>query len=135
MLQESGRISYRALKREFDLDDSTLEDLTDELINVREVAADKDGKMLVWSGEGAATGTRREVSAARPADAERRQITVMFCDLVGSTALSTTLDPEDLRDVMAAYQRATALIIFAHQFHALVRQIIRHVTPGRDKHH
>jgi class 3 adenylate cyclase len=36
--------------------------------------------------------------------AERRQITVMFCDLVGSTALSTRLDPEDLRDVIAAYQ-------------------------------
>ena len=117
LLQESGRVSYRALKREFDLDDSTLEDLTDELINVREVAADIDGKMLVWSGEGEATGTGQEVSAARPADAERRQITVMFCDLVGSTALSTTLDPEDLRDVMAAYQRATALIIERYDGH------------------
>ena len=35
--------------------------------------------------------------------AERRQITVMFCDLVGSTALTAKLDPEDLREVMAAY--------------------------------
>ena len=40
--------------------------------------------------------------------AERRRITVMFCDLVGSTALSERLDPEDLRDVMRAYQDATA---------------------------
>ncbi len=40
--------------------------------------------------------------------AERRQITVMFCDLVGSTALSTQLDPEDLREVMAAYHKCTA---------------------------
>jgi class 3 adenylate cyclase len=40
--------------------------------------------------------------------AERRQITVMFCDLVGSTALSTQLDPEDLGGVIAAYHKCTA---------------------------
>src|SRR5271156_4728355 len=47
---------------------------------------------------------------ARPAtsSAERRQLTVMFCDLVGSTALSTQLDPEDLREVIAAYHKCTA---------------------------
>src|SRR6266849_1417772 len=42
------------------------------------------------------------------AEAERRQLTVMFCDLVGSTALSARLDPEDLREVIAAYHRAVA---------------------------
>ena len=45
------------------------------------------------------------------AEAERRQLTVMFCDLVGSTALSARLDPEDLRDVIAAYHRAVADVI------------------------
>src|SRR5215831_17494291 len=40
-----------------------------------------------------------------PIDAERRQLTVMFCDLVGSTELSARLDPEDLREVIAAYHR------------------------------
>src|SRR5262249_27865969 len=40
------------------------------------------------------------------AEAERRQLSVMFCDLVGSTALSARLDPEDLREVIGAYQRA-----------------------------
>src|ERR1700731_1149275 len=40
--------------------------------------------------------------------AERRQLTVMFCDLAGSTALSSRLDPEDLREVIAAYHRAVA---------------------------
>ena len=44
--------------------------------------------------------------ALEPANAERRQVTVMFCDLVGSTALSTRFDPEDLRDVISAYQAA-----------------------------
>ena len=42
--------------------------------------------------------------AARPADAERRQLTVMFCALVDSTALSSRLDPKDLREVVRAYQ-------------------------------
>jgi class 3 adenylate cyclase/predicted ATPase len=48
----------------------------------------------------------RDVSA--PAEAERRQLTVMFCDLVGSTALSTRFDPEDLRELIGAYHRAVA---------------------------
>ena len=43
-------------------------------------------------------------------EAERRQLTVMFCDLVGSTALSTRLDPEDLREVMGAYHRCVAAV-------------------------
>jgi len=46
--------------------------------------------------------------AALASAAERRQLTVMFCDLVGSTALSSQLDPEDLREVIAAYHRAVA---------------------------
>jgi class 3 adenylate cyclase len=45
------------------------------------------------------------------AEAERRQLTVMFCDLVGSTALSARLDPEDLREVIAAYHRAIAEVV------------------------
>jgi hypothetical protein len=49
-----------------------------------------------------------DVLDQRPAAAERRQLTVMFCDLVGSTALSRQLDPEDLRDVMRRYQDAVA---------------------------
>jgi class 3 adenylate cyclase len=46
--------------------------------------------------------------APAPADAERRQLTVMFCDLVGSTPLSTRFDPEDLRDIIGAYHRCVA---------------------------
>jgi class 3 adenylate cyclase/tetratricopeptide (TPR) repeat protein len=50
-------------------------------------------------------------SSRAAAGAERRQLTVMFCDLVGSTALSTQLDPEDLRDVIAAYHKCTAEVV------------------------
>jgi class 3 adenylate cyclase/tetratricopeptide (TPR) repeat protein len=50
-------------------------------------------------------------------DAERRQITVMFCDLVGSTALAETLDPEDLRGLMQAYQMACGAVIEKYEGH------------------
>jgi hypothetical protein len=44
-------------------------------------------------------------------EAERRQLTVMFCDLVGSTALASGLDPEDLREVLGAYHAAAAEVV------------------------
>ena len=49
-LQSEGRITYRTLKRQFALDDETLDDLKFELIEGQEVAVDKDGKVLVWVG-------------------------------------------------------------------------------------
>ena len=48
-------------------------------------------------------------------EAERRQLTVMFCDLVGSTALSAALDPEDTRDVIRAYQDACAQVVARYE--------------------
>ncbi len=50
LLQRQGRITYRTLKREFELEDEALEDLKFELIEGQELAVDKDGKMLVWKG-------------------------------------------------------------------------------------
>src|SRR5262252_5509285 len=58
----------------------------------------------------ATTGT---ADSALRSDAERRQLTVMFCDLVGSTPMSSRLDPEDLRDVIAAYHHAVAKVVAA----------------------
>src|SRR5215468_7817847 len=52
----------------------------------------------------------RQTPASAPS-AERRQLTVMFCDLVGSTARSTQLDPEDLREVIAAYHKCVAQVV------------------------
>src|SRR5437870_3686274 len=56
---------------------------------------------------------------SRPAspEAERRQLTVMFCDLVGSTALSEQLDPEELREVVRAYQQVSAEVIARYEGH------------------
>jgi class 3 adenylate cyclase len=50
-------------------------------------------------------------SVPRPSEAERRQLTVMFCDLADSTALSSRIDPEDLREVIAAYHRAVTEVV------------------------
>ncbi len=122
-LQRQGRVSYRALKREFDLDDEYLQDLKAELIDAQRVAVDEDGKVLVWVGASPVSSSTFQVSGSqspaagpRTPDAglssgERRQLTVMFCDLVGSTALSTQLDPEELRAVIQAYRETCATVI------------------------
>ncbi len=53
-------------------------------------------------------GLIRGTEAASTAEAERRPLSVMFCDLIGSTALSSRLDPEDLREVIRTYQACVA---------------------------
>jgi class 3 adenylate cyclase/predicted ATPase len=58
-----------------------------------------------------ATSATSSPTSPPPIDAERRQLTVMFCDLVGSTALSARLDPEDLREIIATYHRAVAEVV------------------------
>lgn len=84
LLQREGRVSYRALKRRFELDDEYLEDVKAEIIDAKELAIDKDGKVLVWTGRQDREQSGQPGSAPKP-QAERRQLTVMFCDLVGST--------------------------------------------------
>src|SRR5215510_2415375 len=138
LLQQRGKASYRALKLQFKLDDASLDVLKDELIKVYQLARDQDGEMLVWTGDTAtaqavashpAQPTPQPVVQAQPAtqveplspapspDAERRQLTVMFCDLVDSTKLSSQLDPEDWRDVVRAYQRVCTEVIQRYDGH------------------
>jgi predicted ATPase/class 3 adenylate cyclase len=130
LLQREGRVSYRALKIRFHLDDEYLEGLKDELIVAKRLAVDEDGKVLVWVGASPVSSSKFQVSSSQSptpsprhsgaglrtpdaglASAERRQLTVMFCDLVGSTALSEQLDPEELREVVRAYQAMCAEVI------------------------
>ena len=92
--KRQGRISYGALKRRFQLDDAYLEDLKVELIEAQRLAYDENGRILVWAGETASQPSARDDQAVQAAvahverhtpGAERRQLTVMFCDLVDST--------------------------------------------------
>ena len=141
LLVTEGRVSYRRLRREFDLDDQTLEDLRIELIEGKCLAFDEDGQFLHWSpapragNEAAPTASPERLAplraggvAASPAagqaapqmspigesttsSGERRQLTVMFCDLVGSTELSTRFDPEDLQDIIRGFQDLCAKVV------------------------
>jgi len=135
LLQREQRLSYRALKRQFALDDEDLEALKDELIYAKRLAVDEDGRVLVWTGGTASAPppassvplpATPDVSPAQgetapavppPPDAERRQLTVMFCDLVDSTKLASHLDPEDWRDVVRAYQRVCTDVIQRYDGH------------------
>jgi len=129
LLQGEGRVAYRALKLQFQLDDDTLQALKDDLIYAKRLAVDDDGRVLVWTGGPSSARpiaspvplpatpdiapAQSEAAPVGPAppDAERRQLTVLFCDLVGSTALSAQFDPEELREVLRAYQAACDQII------------------------
>src|SRR5437667_692517 len=55
LLRQRGRVTYNALKRQFGLDDACLQDLKDEIIEAQRVAVDEDGRVLVWTGDVAAT--------------------------------------------------------------------------------
>jgi len=124
MLQRRGRVSYRALKVQFQLDDDLRETLKDEIVEVHQLARDQDGKMLVWAGDVRATPDSISMSPTPPAkpqadrptsvasppatsyppDAERRQLTVLFCDLVDSTRLAGLHD-----SLMARLDRLAAV--------------------------
>ena len=127
LLQQRGRLAYRMLTLQFQLDDKQLEAIKEELIDIQEVAADKDGKMLLWAGNEIPKETSSQTEDSLVAESlspppsarsepdtplgERRQLTVMFCDLVGSTALSEQLDPEELQSVIQTYQEVSAQVI------------------------
>jgi class 3 adenylate cyclase len=135
LLQREQRLSYRVLKRRFALDDNDLEDLKEDLIYAKKVAMDEDGRVLVWTGgTSSALTTASSVplpttpdvasaqSEAAPVapptpEAERRQFTVMFCDLVDSTRLSSQLDPEEYWEVVRAYQSACTEVIQRYDGH------------------
>jgi len=121
LLQQEQRLSYRVLKRRFQLDDDLLEDLKEDLIYAKKLAMDEDGRVLVWTGGTTAPSTPGAVPAVATTtplpDAERRQLTVLFCDLVDSTALARQLDPEDLREVVRAYQDTCAKVIARFEGH------------------
>ena len=97
-----------------DIDGEVLPELTaDDLTGLGITSIGHRRKLLAaiaaLRGEAPEPGTETAPAAAPIApEAERRQLTVMFCDLVGSTPLSTRFDPEDLREVIGAYHRCVA---------------------------
>ena len=119
-LRSLGLGKYEAIFRENDIDEAVLPSLTHE--NLKELGVASFGHRVKLldaiaalgnDGSGKAPtidpGTASSTPSPHPEDrAERRQVTVMFSDLVGSTALSARMDPEDLREVISAYQKCVA---------------------------
>jgi class 3 adenylate cyclase/tetratricopeptide (TPR) repeat protein len=143
LLQRQGRVSYGALKRRFKLDDDYLEDLKVELIEAQGLAADEQGRILVWLGSPAAAprptapvrGTAEaplaytppylteKILASRAAlEGERKQVTVLFADTKGSMELIQGLDPEDARRLLdpAIHQMMDAV----HRYEGTVNQVL-----------
>jgi class 3 adenylate cyclase len=116
LLQEEGRISVRGLKREFVLDDDAVEELVEELVEIQRVAV-LEGRALAWVQVTDTSAPAAEAPLPAASEAERRQLTVMFVDLVDSTELSRRLDAEDLRDVMRAYQASASELIERYEGH------------------
>src|SRR5215510_6142573 len=125
LLRQRGRVVYRTLKRQFQLEDEALEDLKIELIDSQRVATDEQGTVLVWTGEAASSPAPAPASAplgytppylaekiltSRSAlEGERKQVTVLFADLKGSMELLAERDPEEARqllDPVLAYMMA-----------------------------
>jgi class 3 adenylate cyclase/tetratricopeptide (TPR) repeat protein len=113
-LKTEGRVAYRMLKRRFELDDEDIDDIKAELIDAKRVAADEDGKVMVWLGSSSPVSAAAD---AIPANADRRLLTVMFCDVVDSTSLSEKFDPEELRDLIREYQQICASVIARFEGH------------------
>jgi class 3 adenylate cyclase/predicted ATPase len=130
LLQREKRVSYRALKRRFNLDDDYLEDVKAELIYAKKLAVDEDNRVLVWAGDQetsllppviatsepiAASVTDQErtplsytpkhlaekILTSRSAlEGERKQVTVLFCDLANSTPIAERIGPEAMHTLL-----------------------------------
>jgi class 3 adenylate cyclase/predicted ATPase len=144
MLRRRGRVSYRALKVQFQLDDTLLEILKDEIVEVHQLARDQEGEMLVWTGDTASPAVptaapapdqskapltytppylAEKILTSRPAlEGERKQVTVLFADIKDSTELIQDLDPEAAQQLLdPALHRMMEAV---HRFEGTVNQVL-----------
>ena len=103
-----GTSEYTQRFAENDIDIEVLGELTDTDFDRLGVSIGHRRKLLKAIAVGVPTAPEAPLSKSATESAERRQVTVMFSDLVGSTALSARMDPEDLREVISAYQKCVA---------------------------
>src|SRR5215475_5468723 len=144
LLQREKRLSYRALKRRFGLDDNDLEDLKEDLIYAKQLAVDEEGRVLIWTGASEAmpppaappepmqapaplTYTpaylAEKILTSRSAlEGERKQVTVLFADLKCSTELIRDLDPEAAQTLLDPALRH--MMEAVHRFEGTVNQVL-----------
>jgi class 3 adenylate cyclase/tetratricopeptide (TPR) repeat protein len=146
LLRQRGRLTYRTLQLQFQLDAEHLEALKDELIEGQRLAVDEAGRVLVWIGASGATASPAAASASlespTPApltytppylaekiltsrsvlEGERKQVTVLFADLKGSMELLADRDPEEARQLLdPVLERMMAAV---HRYEGTVNQVM-----------
>jgi len=144
LLRQRGRVTYRALKLQFQLDDDQLEALKDELLYVYPQAADDTGRGLLWTGAteavpspGAAPAPTQDrapltytprhlaeqiLTSRNALEGERKQVTVLFADLKDSTELIRGLDPEAAQQLLDP--AIHCMMDAVHRFEGTVNQVL-----------
>jgi class 3 adenylate cyclase len=144
MLQRRGRCTYRTLQRQFQLDDNALNDLKDELLYAHPEVRDDAGRGLIWTSGTGTTPAAAPAPAATPEptplaytpgylaekilasravlEGERKQVTVLFADLKGSTELIEGLDPEEARTLLDPALHA--MMAAVHRYEGTVNQVL-----------
>ncbi len=142
LLQRRGRLTYRALQLQFQLEEAHLETLKDELIYGQRLAVDEAGRVLVWTGAAASSVipavppappqppqaytpaylAEKILSSRTALEGERKQVTVLFADLKGSTELIQGLDPEEARQLLDPALHV--MMEAVHRYEGTVNQVL-----------
>ena len=149
LLQREKRVPYRVLKRRFDLDDDYIEDLKIDLTEAKRLAVDENDRILVWIGEqaspppalspdpvaAAATDQAREPQSYTPKhlaekiltsrsalEGERKQVTVLFCDLANSTPIAERIGPEAMHTLLNRFFEAALNEV--HRYEGTINQFL-----------
>src|SRR3989475_1142451 len=144
MLQRRGRLTYRTLQRQFQLDDAALDDLKDEILYGQRLAVDEDGRVLVWTGIAGAAApavvtpaeppvptllaytpaylAEKILTSRRALEGERKQVTVLFADLKGSMELLADRDPEEARQLLDPVLEQ--MMAAVHRYEGTVNQVM-----------
>ena len=144
LLRQRGRLTYRTLQLQFQLDDAHLAALKDELIKGQRLATDEGGEVLVWIGDAASPPApaavvptpaplgytplylAEKILTSRSAlEGERKQVTVLFADLKGSTELISGLDPEEARRLLDPALHV--MMDAVHRYEGTVNQVLGRV--------
>ena len=152
LLQREKRVSYRALKVRFQLDDDLLEAVKDELIYAKKLAVDEESRVLVWTGDPEAASPPLVPSTSEPTahlapdhareplsytpkhlaekiltsrsalEGERKHVTVLFADLKGSLELLADRDPEEARQLLDPVLER--MMAAVHRYEGTVNQVM-----------
>ena len=144
MLHQHGRVSYRALKRQFAIQDDYLEDLKDAILFAHPEVIDEEGRGLVWTGDASTASSAISAPVETPGQAplaytppylaekiltsksalegERKQVTVFFADIKDSTRLIEGLDPEAAQQLLDPALRL--MMAAVHRFEGTVNQVL-----------